>query len=99
MWPVDPAKVTENATLREQSLGGFFILARTFKSDQPQPIESRLKLSDIQVRLPQAGRRWAAEMSSAERHGTEIILNNVGAESFLKYWKEYGDELQEIRNF
>ena len=39
-----------------------------------------LKLSDIQAQLPEAGRRWIAGMSSAERHSTEIILNNVGVE-------------------
>lgn len=58
-----------------------------------------LKLSDIQDQLPKAGMRWIAGMSSAERHSTEIILNNVGVGSFLKYWKEYRDELKEIRNF
>ena len=45
-----------------------------------------LKLSDIQTRLSEAGQRWVAGMSSAERHGTEIVLNNVGVESFLKHW-------------
>jgi hypothetical protein len=58
-----------------------------------------LKLSDIQTRLSEAGQRWVAGMSSAERHGTEIVLNNVGVESFLKHWKEHRDELQKIRNF
>ncbi len=28
---------------------------------------------------------------------TEIVLNNVGVESFLKHRKEYRDELDEIR--
>ncbi len=57
----------------------------------------RLKLSDIQVLLPEAGQAWLLEISTAERHCTQIILTNVGVESLLEHWKEYRDELKEIQ--
>ncbi len=76
-----------------------FILAASPKSNQNQARDRWLKLSDIQDRLSKSAQQWVAGMSSAERHCTEIVLNNVGLKSFLKYWKEYRDELAEIRNF
>jgi hypothetical protein len=94
MWPANPANVTEMPPSVSRSEG--FILADSLKS---KTRDRWLKLSDIQDRLPEPARWWVAGMSSAERHGTEIVLNNVGLKSFLKYWKEYRDELAEIRNF
>jgi len=38
-------------------------------------------------------------MNAQEVVCTEIILNNVGQESFAENWKVYRDDLDEIRNF
>ncbi len=59
----------------------------------------KFKLVDVKDRLPEAGKRWIEGLSSQERICTEIILNNVGIDSFLEHWKVHRDDLEYIRNF
>jgi hypothetical protein len=58
-----------------------------------------LKLSDVQGLLPREARNWVNGMTHEEKHSTEIILNNVGIESFVRHWKEHREEVQEVRDF
>jgi hypothetical protein len=50
-------------------------------------------------RLPPEAQTWIKGMNSEERHCTEIVLNNVGADSFVRYWKDHADDLEYVRNF
>jgi len=38
-------------------------------------------------------------MNRDEKVGTEIILNNVGVDSFIKHWQPHKADLYYIRNF
>jgi hypothetical protein len=61
--------------------------------------EMRITLREIMDRLPPEAQKWVNGMNRDERLGTEIILNNVGVDSFIKYWRDHKDDLDEIRNF
>jgi hypothetical protein len=58
-----------------------------------------IRLSEIVDKLPQDAQVWIKGMGAEELHCTEIILNNVGQESFTKHWKEHMDHSQEVRIF
>jgi len=58
-----------------------------------------IKLLEIVSQLPQDAQTWIKGMNAQEVVCTEIILNNVGQESFAENWKVYRDDLDEIRNF
>jgi len=58
-----------------------------------------IKLLEIVSQLPQDAQTWIKGMNAQEMVCTEIILNNVGQESFAENWKVYRDDLDEIRNF
>ena len=62
-------------------------------------MEIELKLKDVKDKLPPAAREWLRGVSSQERLCLEIILNSVGADSFVEHWKSHRTELQEIRDF
>ncbi len=57
-----------------------------------------MKIQNIKARRPQEGQDWIAGMKRDEREVTEAILNRVGAEYFLKYWRFYRDELECVRS-
>ncbi len=59
---------------------------------------AKLKIQDIKARLPQEAQDWIAGMKRDEREVTEAILNRVGAEYFLKYWRFYRDQLDYVRS-
>jgi hypothetical protein len=50
-------------------------------------------------KLPPEAQKWVNGMNRDEKFGTEIILNNVGVDSFIKHWRVHKDDLDEIRNF
>ena len=58
-----------------------------------------IKLSEIVSQLPHDAQVWIEGMNGQAKLGTEIILNNVGLESFAKHWTVHRDQLAEIRNF
>jgi hypothetical protein len=58
-----------------------------------------IKLSEIVSQLPQDAQVWIEGMNREELRCTEIILNNVGQESFTKNWKVHRDHLNEVRIF
>ncbi len=57
-----------------------------------------VKLADIKPRLPVEAQHWIAGMKRAERDGTEDILNDVGADYFVQYWRFYRDQLEYVRS-
>jgi hypothetical protein len=59
---------------------------------------TRLKLTEIVGQLPRDAQVWIDGMDSEERLCTEIILNNVGQESFTEHWTVHRDQLEYIRN-
>jgi hypothetical protein len=58
-----------------------------------------IRILDILSTLPEEAQRWIKGMNSGERTCTEIILNNVGEQSFVKHWRHYKDDLDAVRNF
>lgn len=61
--------------------------------------EMRITLLEIMDKLPPEAQKWVNGMNRDEKFGTEIILNNVGVDSFIKHWRVHKDDLDEIRNF
>jgi hypothetical protein len=59
----------------------------------------KIKLLEIMNRLPPEAQKWVNGMKRGEREGTEIILNNVGVDSFIEHWRYHKDDLDYIRNF
>jgi hypothetical protein len=59
----------------------------------------KITLLEIMDKLPPEAQDWIKRMNRGERAGTEIILNNVGVDSFIKYWRVHKNDLDEIRNF
>jgi hypothetical protein len=57
-----------------------------------------LKISEVKTRLPLEGQDWIGGMKREEREVTEDILNRVGTEYFVKYWRFYRDELGYVRS-
>ncbi len=57
-----------------------------------------LKLADIKSTLPAEAQHWIAGMKRAEREATEDILNDVGANYFVQYWRFYRDQLEYVRS-
>jgi hypothetical protein len=63
------------------------------------PNQQRLKLKEVRSRLPPEGQKWLQGMTRGELEGTEIVLNNVGEQSFLENWQFHQQHLQELRDF
>jgi hypothetical protein len=61
--------------------------------------EMRITLLEIMDKLPPEAQKWVNGMNRDEKFGTEIILNNVGVDSFIKHWRDHKDDLDKIRNF
>ena len=59
----------------------------------------RITLLEIMDKLPPEAQKWVNGMNRDEKFGTEIILNNVGVDSFIKHWRVHKDDLDEIGNF
>jgi len=57
-----------------------------------------IKLTEILSQLPQDAQVWIEGMDFEERLCTEIILNDVGQESFTEHWQVHRDRLQYIGN-
>ena len=57
-----------------------------------------IKLLEIVSQLPQDAQTWIKGMNAQEVVCTEIILNNVGQESFTEHWTVHRDQLEYIRN-
>jgi hypothetical protein len=57
----------------------------------------RIRLADIAERLPAGCHHWLALMDAGNYESTETILNNVGAETFIKYWTVYKADLEKIQ--
>ncbi len=58
-----------------------------------------MTLKEIRHKLPQEAQNWLTGMDRGELKCTEVILNNVGEEAFLRQWHQYKQDLQEIRDF
>jgi hypothetical protein len=57
-----------------------------------------IRLREISDRLPPEAQKWVNEMNRDEKTGTEIILNNVGVDSFIENWRTHKDDLDYIQN-
>jgi hypothetical protein len=55
---------------------------------------AELKLSDID--LPDEAKAWIARLSSAQKRGLQTILNDVGPQNFLNYWKEHKADIEQL---
>ena len=58
----------------------------------------KISVRQIMDRLPPEAQKWVQGMTSSEKVGTEIILKNVGADSFIKHWEIHKDDLEYIRH-
>jgi len=59
----------------------------------------KITLLEIMDRLQPEAEKWVNGMNRDEKVGSEIILNNVGVDSFIKHWGTHKDDLDYIRNF
>ncbi len=57
-----------------------------------------LKLADVKSTLPVEAQHWIASMKRKEREATERIVNDVGADYFIEYWRFYRDQLEYVRS-
>jgi hypothetical protein len=57
---------------------------------------TKLKVSDIQCKLPDEAQNWIKMMNSEDLHTTETILNNVGEASFLENWQMHKEDWDEF---
>jgi hypothetical protein len=62
------------------------------------PEVAKLVLSDVKTGLPLEGQQWIAGMKREEREVTEDILNRVGTEYFVQYWRFYRHQLEYVRS-
>jgi hypothetical protein len=54
-----------------------------------------MTLADLLPRLPTEAQSWIADLDAADYATTERILNDIGAENFLRYWRIHRDAQQD----
>src|SRR5689334_7159162 len=55
----------------------------------------RLYVADIICRLPPEDQKWLRRMDDEDRDCVEIVLNYVGAESFVQNWQHHRDDFKD----
>lgn len=63
---------------------------------RPQSLPDLITLASILPRLPAEAQAWIKGLDADDYTAMETILNNVGAENFIKHWKVHHDDYQKF---
>ena len=54
-------------------------------------------LKEVRTKFPPEGQKWLDGMDHGELEGTQDILHRMGEEIFLKNWRVYKTDLDQLR--